>query len=185
MRRKARVKLKALLFLLGGLSIGVLLGFSILFNGSNSNTASTQHLPPTVGSPVKDFTLDNLQGEAVKIGGKKGQPLVLNFWATWCPPCKEEMPLLEIYAKTYSGQVTIIGVDYGEEKNVVQQFVEEKQITFPILLDQSGIVSDMFFVRNYPMTFFIDKDGVLRAQHLGQLTQDVMVRYMELIGITQ
>lgn len=159
------------------------MGILVLANGSFNNQDSAQRLPPTVGSAVKDFVLDDLSGNEVKISRLKGKPLVLNFWATWCPPCKEEMPLLEHYSKLYANEITIIGVDYAEDQQTVQQFVEEQTITFPVLLDQAGIVSEMYFVRNYPMTFFIDADGILRAQHLGQLTDEVMKRYLDLIGI--
>ncbi|MBE0698936.1 MAG: TlpA family protein disulfide reductase [Anaerolineaceae bacterium] len=179
------MKLKGLLFLIGGLLIGVLLGVLIVFGGSSNHQGAGQRIPPTIGSAVKDFTLEKLDGEPLKISGVRGKPLILNFWATWCPPCKEEMPLLAQYADAYSDQLVVIGVNYAEEKDLVERFVNEQNITFPILLDKSGTVADIYFVRNYPMTFFIDKDGVLRAQHLGQLTNDVMIRYLELIGITE
>jgi cytochrome c biogenesis protein CcmG, thiol:disulfide interchange protein DsbE len=170
---------------MGGLLTGALLSVFILFSGAGNNQAGEQRLPPTIGSALKDFTLDAMDGKSIKISSLKGKPLILNFWATWCAPCKEEMPLLEHYGNTYAGQLLVIGVDYAEEKDLVERFIDEQKITFPILLDKDGIVSDLYFVHNYPMTFFIDRDGVLRAQHLGQLTNDVMIRYLELIGITK
>jgi cytochrome c biogenesis protein CcmG, thiol:disulfide interchange protein DsbE len=179
------VKGKTLLFMLGGLTFGVLFGILLLFLQSHSNPVNSQRLPPTVGSAMKDFSLKNLSGEQVNISGFKGKPIVLNFWATWCPPCKEEMPLLEQTAKANTGNLLVIGVDYAEEKSVVEQFILDRKITFPILLDQGGIVSEMYFVKNYPMTFFIDRDGVLRAQHLGQLSNELLTRYLEQIGISQ
>jgi thiol-disulfide isomerase/thioredoxin len=178
------MKQKGILFLLLGLLAGVIIG-AVLFVLPGSQNTAGQQLPPTVGSPAKDFVLEDLTGDEVRLSSLKGKPVVLNFWATWCPPCKEEMPLLEEYSDTYSEQVVVIGVNTAEDHDLVQHFITEKGVTFPIALDKAGIVSDMYFVRNYPTTFFLDKDGVLRAQHAGQLDAGLLDRYFGLIGVTQ
>lgn len=180
---------KGLLFLLGGLLFGIGLGAVVLFSGPSASAGPKERrLPPTVGSAARDFSLPLLDerdgdGAVITLNALKGQPVVINFWATWCPPCKEEMPLLERYATEYKGQMTVLGVDYAEDEALVRAFVEEQRITFPILLDHDGVVSDLYYVRNYPTTFFVDAEGVLRAQHLGMLTEERMVKYLETIGI--
>lgn len=177
------MRTKALLTILGGISTGVLLGSLVFGQSLVANQFAEQELPPTVGSPVKDFTLADLHGNTLNLTDLRGKPVILNFWATWCPPCKEEFPLLEETAKKYNDQLHVIAVNYAETQDVVESYVDDHNITIPIVLDKSGLISDIYFVHNYPVTFFIDEDGLLRAQHVGQLTQDVVNRYITLIGI--
>ena len=169
--------------LLGGLLIGVLLGVSILFTGADRSANSRRGLPPAIGSPVQDFELPILTGGSQRLSALKGKPVVINFWASWCAPCKEEMPLLDRLSQNHSGDLAVLGVNYAETPEVVQEFVQESGISFPILLDETGRVSDLYYVRNYPTTFFIDADGVLRAQHIGLLSEEALARYLSLAGI--
>jgi cytochrome c biogenesis protein CcmG, thiol:disulfide interchange protein DsbE len=147
------VNLKGIFFLLAGLIIGVALGALVLFSGQNGERSANRKLPPTVGSRAEAFELKLLGGDLQSLSGYAGTPVVINFWATWCPPCKEEMPLLNDYAGKYADRLVILGVNYSEEENVVQQFVTKEGIEFPILLDRNGIVANMYYVRNYPTTF--------------------------------
>jgi len=177
------VKLKAIVFMLGGLVLGGILGFLVLMNGSPTQTTTRQPLPPTVGSPAEAFELSMMGGEMQKLEDLRGKAVLINFWATWCPPCKEEMPLLDRYAKMYNGELMILGINYEEGERIIEPFVSQAEITFPILLDQNGKVADLYFVKNFPTTFFIDPDGTIRAQHVGLLTEDLLVRYLKTIGI--
>ena len=187
-RVEKRMRLKGLLFLLLGLSFGAALGWVVFLSGSGSTArAAERRLPPTVGSPVKDFDLPVLNGKSEDasraLSESRGKPVVVNFWATWCGPCKQEMPLLQSYSEKYADKLVILGVDYNEDDAVVSQFIQERAINFPILMDRSGTVADQYFVKNFPTTFFIDGDGVLRARHIGQLTDDLLVRYLKTIGV--
>ena len=179
------MKWKGPALLLGGLLLGVLLGVVVLWSSPDNPTTTNRQLPPTVGSPAGDFTLRGLDGQVYDLSDLKGTPVVINFWATWCPPCKEEMPLLEEYARKYPDQMVILGVDYQEKEDVVRAYKEEVGVTFPILLDRTGSVADTYYVRNFPMTFFVDTEGMIRAQHLGLLTEDLLVRYLQTIGIEE
>lgn len=166
--------------------MGVLVGLMIISPKVDQNVEqSEQQLPLTVGSPMKDFTLHNVSGQPITISHMKGKPLVVNFWATWCAPCREEMPLLEQAAFDHKNELNIIGVNFGEKQDLVQSFVNENKITFHVVLDETGSVADEYFVRNYPMTFFFDKNGILQAQHIGQLNQEILDRYLALIGTTR
>ena len=182
---------KGILILIGGLLAGGLLGF-LIYNSGQPPTGSAQtpgRFPLVVGSPVPDFALPMLeggtQGESQTLSGLKGKPVVVNFWATWCLPCKEEMPLLDAYAEKFAGEMVLLGVNVGEDENQVQPFVDEVEIGFPILLDRDEQTADTYMVRNLPVTLFIDADGVLRAQHLGTLREDTLARYLETIGIKE
>ena len=178
------MRFKGPLFLLAGLLLGVALGALVLLSGPGQPGSRERRLPPTVGAAAPDFSLPLLGGEGEqKLSDLKGKPVVINFWATWCPPCKEEMPLLQRYASQYGDQMVLLGVDYAEEAPVVQKFVDEMGITFPILLDADGSVSTLYYVRNYPTTYFVDAEGVVRAQHLGLLTEDLLKKYLKTIGL--
>lgn len=185
MEKTGPVKLRVSQYLAGGLILAVLLGLVVLLSALRGARpgGSERKLPPTVGAAVPDFELTRLEGLPVQLSRLKGTPVVINFWATWCPPCKEEMPLLERYGKKYAGKLAILGVDSEEEASLVEPFVNGIGITFPVLLDRSGRVSDLYFVKDFPYTFFVDQGGVLRAQHLGLLSEDLLVQYLKTIGI--
>jgi cytochrome c biogenesis protein CcmG, thiol:disulfide interchange protein DsbE len=179
-----RLRRKSWIFLLSGLLVGISLAAMVLAGnlrpGSNKND---QALLPDVGKPVKDFQLVGLDGKTYQLSDLRGRPVVINFWATWCPPCEEEMPLLEKYAAQHTGELVLLGIDYAEEQGVVEKFVTAHKISFPILLDTSGTVADLYYTRNFPTTFFVDSDGILRAQHLGVLTGELMDQYLALLEV--
>lgn len=179
------MKWKGPLLLLGGLLAGVLLGLLVFFNGGPALGADTSDrlVPPAVGQPAKDFNLPLLGGSNQRLHDLRGTPVVINFWATWCGPCREEMPLLDSFAEEYSGHVVVLGINSGESESQVAAFVEEIQVDFPILLDEDEQVTDRYFVRNFPITFFVDAEGIVRAQHLGVLSEDLLARYLETIGL--
>ncbi len=129
----------------------------------NANTS------PEVGAFAPDFSLTSLDGEQVRLSDYRGKPVILNFWATWCPPCRAEMPALEeIWQQYGEGGVVVLGVDQGESPQLVTQFArEEIPVTFPILLDIDQSIGDGYWVRSLPSTFFIDTDGVIQEIHIG------------------
>ena len=177
-------RIKGPLLLIAGLGLGLSLGLLVFYGGpSLGGQATARQLPPTVGSEVADFSLKQLDGTTLTLADLRGRPVLINFWATWCPPCREEMPLLERTAQTYGGRLVVVGVDYGEDAQTVAAFVQSLGIHFPIALDSNGEVAGRYFVRSYPASFFVDADGILRAQHLGALTADLMVTYLETVGI--
>lgn len=173
------------MFVGGGLLLGAVLGTLLFANGFfvNETTKPEPGLPLTIGSPAPDFSLGQLAGEKVSLSDFKGKPVIINFWATWCLPCKEEMPLLDKVTHQHAGQVVVLGVNVGEKAGLVEAYLKETEVTFPILLDSSEKVADMYFVRNFPMTFFVDADGVVRAQQIGLLQEKNLARYLATIGI--
>lgn len=163
-----------------GLIASFILGIAVRWNRTGS--LDGRRLPPVVGSPAPAFELPLLSGGRQKLGDLKGKAVLINFWATWCPPCKEEMPLLQAYQQKYAGRLVVLGIDSQEEQAVAQAFIQERNFTFPILLDQDGRVTDSYYAKNFPTSFFVDDQGVLRAQHVGQLTEDLLVQYLKTIG---
>lgn len=124
------------------------------------------------GDQAPNFTLQTLAGETVSLENYKGKKVVLNFWATWCTPCRAEMPDLQKYYeqnKIGDYEILAINLDY---RNDVQGFVDELQLTFPIVLDTKKDVQEAYEVLNLPYTYFIDESGVIVNRHLGQITYE-------------
>ena len=116
-----------------------------------------------------NFCLVNLEGKKVDIKDLKGKVVFLNFWATWCGPCKEEMPSMEALHQHYKNKDFVfltISVDYGGV-NPVKEFIGKQRYTFPVLIDQKGETLDLFEVKGIPMTFLIDKKGRMRGIYQG------------------
>jgi len=127
-----------------------------------------------------DFELTTLTGETVRLTDYRGKKVILNFWATWCPPCKVEMPFMESYYGKYkeSENVEILAVNMtnmerGRSKTV-QGFVDEHKLTFPILMDEDGGVTELYKVLAYPTTFIINADGVITDRGNWSLDEEVI-----------
>ncbi|HDR7793486.1 TPA: redoxin domain-containing protein [Bacillus luti] len=132
-----------------------------------------------VGKVAPDFELTKLDGTNVKLSDLKGKKVILNFWATWCGPCQQEMPDMEAFYKEHKENVEILAINYtpsekggGEEK--VSNFAKEKGITFPILLDKNIDVTTAYKVITIPTSYFIDTKGVIQDKFIGPMTQKEM-----------
>jgi thiol-disulfide isomerase/thioredoxin len=118
--------------------------------------------------PVKDFTLKTVDGVDIKLSQLKGKVVFLNFWATWCPPCRLEMPSMEILYQRFKGRgLEFVAVDIGENNSQVRDFVRDNAYTFPVVLDTSGKVSGDFGIQAVPATFIIDRDGKMIIATVG------------------
>lgn len=131
-------------------------------------------------SPAPDFTLETLAGETVTLSELKGKKVILNFWATWCPPCKAEMPHMEsFYSKlTDEDQVELIAVNVTESEKLgiseVENFVESYKLSFPIPLDKTAEVTRMYGVFSMPTTFMIDTKGRIAQKVIGPLDEKTL-----------
>ncbi|MCM3764633.1 peroxiredoxin [Neobacillus niacini] len=132
-----------------------------------SQTAASQK-GPAVGSMAPDFELKTLTGETVKLSNLKGKKVMLNFWATWCPPCKAEMPDMEKFHQEVGDEVTILAVNIDPQLDV-QAFVDEYKITFPIPLDTEDAVNEEYKVLSIPTTYFIDSKGIMQHKFVGSM----------------
>ena len=136
---------------------------------------------PAVGHPAPDFTLTTAAGETFKLSDLRGTPVVLNFWATWCPPCRAELPELQAASERLTGQVAIVGVNQAEAPAEVGAFAEKLGLTFAIPLDQDAEVSRLYRVRSLPTTFFIDRSGVIRQMQIGPVTEATLEQLLKTI----
>lgn len=125
------------------------------------------------GMVAPTFTLKNLAGEDVSLQDYRGKKVMLNFWATWCPPCKEEMPAMEQFYKEKSKDVEILAVNLDSQNNV-KSFVQENNLSFPILLDQNGATQQTYSIISIPTTFIIDEQGLILKKHIGSMTYEQM-----------
>lgn len=125
------------------------------------------------GAKAPDFELKTLDGKQVKLSDLQGKKVILNFWATWCPPCKAEMPEMQKYYEEIDSDVVILAVNIDPQLNV-QEFVDENHITFPIPLDEEDEVNTIYQVISIPTTYFIDTKGIIREKHIGAMTYDLM-----------
>ncbi len=126
------------------------------------------------GYLAPQFSLNNTYGEEVTLADFRGQPVVLNFWATWCPPCRAEIPHLQDASTKYNGQASIVGVDQGEPLSVVADFAASFGMTYPLMLDTELVVSRQYGVVALPQTYFIDADGVIREVYTGIINRAVL-----------
>ena len=120
------------------------------------------------GSPAPPFSLTNLSGQQGALSQYKGQVVMVNFWATWCGPCQQEMPLLDqMYKKYKPAGFTLIGVNVDKEEPAVKELLARKPVSFPVLLDPANQVSKAYHVDEMPSSVIIDRKGQIRYIHRG------------------
>jgi thiol-disulfide isomerase/thioredoxin len=137
-------------------------------------TLSTTVSAQTLGDTAPPFTLKTLAGSSASLSDYIGHPVLLNFWATWCPPCRDEMPMLvEAYAANQPAGLVVLTINLTDQetsKKDVQKFVTEFHMPFPVLLDERGKVRQRYRLRGVPTSVFIGPDGVVQAVNPGPIT---------------
>jgi peroxiredoxin len=136
--------------------------------------------PPAPGDAARPFTLPDLEGRPTTLSSFKGRLVLLHFWATWCPTCREEMTILDEAARAHADTLVLLGVNLGEKRSKVAAYVGETGITFPILLDARGKVAAAYGVLSLPITLVIGPDGRV-AEHvqMGSLDRKGLERILE------
>jgi peroxiredoxin len=123
------------------------------------------------GQQARDFTFETLDGRQVSLSDHKGKVVLVNLWATWCAPCRDEIPDLEAAYQAHQDEgFIVLGVNQGETRDAVQPFVDEFRMTYPVLLDEQGELMKIYRGQGLPMSLIVDGDGVLRVRHVGYLT---------------
>lgn len=131
-----------------------------------------------IGQKAPNFELETLKGEKVKLSQLQGKKVMLNFWATWCPPCKAEMPFMEKFYQEAADEIEIIAVNIDTE-NDVAGFAKDMKITFPILLDKKEQVMKTYQVISIPTTYFIDKKGMIQHKFIGAMSPEKMREFTD------
>jgi thiol-disulfide isomerase/thioredoxin len=139
---------------------------------------------PVVDAPAPDFSLPGLDGRTTALADLRGKTVVLNFWATWCDPCREELPLLEGIARTYADSLTVIAVETGEPAEEVLAFTDALGLKWiRVLTDPAGRTGDLYLVRGLPTTFFIDPTGMIRRIRIGTLNAAELESILKQMGV--
>ncbi len=123
-----------------------------------------------VSGAAPDFTLKSRSGENLKLSEFRGEVVMINFWASWCGPCRQEMPLLdELYQRYHPMGFTILGVNVDQDREAALRLLKEIPVNFPILFDEDNKVSERYELMAMPSTVMVDRDGNMRFVHLGYL----------------
>ena len=182
---------KSWLWIIAGLVAGLLVGLAFLFfftpgiNPLNRSSISIAPAVPQVNAPALDFELQSLDGSPVSLSSLHGRVVLVNFWATWCGPCRLEMPLLQDAQNRYEDKLAVLAVNDDESPQAIQTFVNDLELRLQVLLDPGAKITQQYRVRGFPTTIFIDSEGITRYEHIGVLNQDSLNGYLAELGVTQ
>lgn len=140
----------------------------LLLLGCSASLTAGQLLTPYTGpQPAPDFELVDMEGDKHHLSDYRGKPLIINFWATWCPPCREEMPSMNRAWNKVKEDVSMLAINVGEDEDTIFIFSADYPIDFPVLLDHSGDVIRQWPVKGLPSTFVLDREGNIRYMAVG------------------
>ncbi len=146
-------------------------------------TELTNEVAPRLGYLAPDFTLEDLTGQKVSLSSFRGKPVFLNFWASWCPPCRKEMPELQNFHERYGEQIALVGINWGETADTVRGFLARVGVTYLNLLDPRGTAFVLYKLTGIPESFFIDSEGYIRGVWIGPLTVEQLVQGFARLGL--
>ncbi len=152
----------------------------IFASADKTNSATAGRIPaPQKGFLAPEFKLETSDGQSIALTDYRGKAVLVNLWATWCPPCRAEMPTIEKVYQEYQNQgLVVLGVNstIQDDPTAIAPFVKQYNITFPILLDINGEASDLYELRSLPTSFFIGRDGVIKEVVVGGPMSEALLR---------
>jgi cytochrome c biogenesis protein CcmG/thiol:disulfide interchange protein DsbE len=151
----------------------------IILSANTINAAPGNTSAPQAGFAAPDFTLKTPTGETYKLSELRGQAVLLNLWATWCPPCRAEMPTIEKMYQEYKGRgftVLAINMTYQDDPIKVMPFTLEYGLTFPILLEETGDVASVYQLRSLPSSYFVNRAGIIQEVVIGGPMSEALLR---------
>jgi peroxiredoxin len=180
-RKKAQTTQNLVMLIVG---VGLVLVAVAVFLAIPSAQAEVQQtgsstIPLTVNFPAPDVQLTDLKNQAVALADYRGQVVLYNAWATWCPPCKEEMPTLEAYYQDHKDAgFVVVAIEDGEPVSEVAAFAESYKLSFPIWPDPKYVATTAFKTNGLPTSFIIDRSGTVRLTWTGAITRAVLEKYV-------
>lgn len=148
------------------------------------NQATSELTATATAAPLAapDFTLTALDGSTFALSAQRGRWVVINFWATWCEPCKVEMPDLQRIVANYADRLTLVGINMRESREAVEAFAAEHGLRFPLLLDPGDLLLGDYLVMGLPLTVVVDPDGNIAMRQFGPVDPDFQSRLAALLG---
>lgn len=161
----------------------LLVVFSMVFTGITGCSSAVVSAAPEAGKPAPDFEYPDAQGKTVSLNDLKGKVVVINFWATWCGPCRQEMPLIDALANNDDNEelgIVLLSINVGESRDAVLEYMETYGYSFDVILDSNNVISSKYNIRYIPTTFFIGRDGVINSVKTGAfLNQSELVKMLD------
>jgi peroxiredoxin len=157
----------------------LLAGAAWIFISADTTNTKGKTSAPQAGFAAPDFTLKTPNGEEYTLSELKGSAVLVNLWATWCPPCRAEMPAIEKMYQEYKEQgLVVLAVDmtYQDDPTAVAPFIKEYGLTFPALLDETGAVGVAYQLRSLPSSYFINRAGVIQEVVIGGPMSEALLR---------
>lgn len=136
-----------------------------------------------LGHLAPDFALADLNGQTMRLSAFRGKPVLLNFWAAWCPPCRKELPHLQEFHERYGQKIAMVGVNWGEPAQTVKPFLERYGVNYINLLDERGTAFVLYRLTGMPTTFFLDGEGYIRGVWLGPLNDKEIAASFQRLGL--
>jgi cytochrome c biogenesis protein CcmG/thiol:disulfide interchange protein DsbE len=145
-----------------------------------------QNAAPSIGKPAIPFELKSLEGKPAGLASFRGKPLVVNFFASWCDPCREEMPLItELASKGAKDGYSVLGIAVEDSRAAIAEYAREFKLAFPIALDPNSTVKRAYRIFGPPATFFIDGQGIIRDVVLGPITPERAHEALKKVGVVR
>lgn len=173
---------------LGLLAVAVILFFGLKFFSQKLQTESVVLAPQATLQdlgPARDFKLKLLDGNKfVSLKTFKGKPLVINFWASWCPPCRQEAPTLSALARKYQRQVQFLGIIFQDTEPQVRAYIKEFNVPYPNAWDPKQEAANTYGITGVPETYFIDSQGRLRGKWIGAINAETLESFLSQLSKT-
>lgn len=159
-------------WIVGGLTVvAVVVIIAALYPNENGPERGPSQ---TVGSTLPALVFPALRGPAIGLNALRGQDVLVNVWATWCGPCRREMPALAMLARNFNGRLLVVAIDQGEDPNVVKAYVKQFGVGFPVAVDSEQRLGTALHLVGMPSSFFVDRQGVVREAVDGEMTYAMM-----------
>jgi len=159
-----------------GLVLALTAAGILLMQKDSKNEFSSESSSEKKGNELApDFTVLTISGGDFHLGDYKGRPVMINFFASWCLPCREEMPVIEKIAQQYESKgVVFLGIAVDDTKEKMKEFIAKYQVTFPVGIDKTAEIQKSYGLYGIPTTYFIDKQGIINYSHSGSVTKELL-----------
>ncbi len=169
-------KKKRLIYRTSILGILAMMVFYAVYQGINDEPETALS---TVNDKAPNFSGKTLTGDSLVLTDEVQGKTLINFWGTWCEPCKREMPALETAYSTYkTNGFNVISINLGQSKFVTEKFVDQYDLSFPVLIDQDGSIKEAYYVGNLPASFLVNEAGVIEQVHEGELSEEMLEEWI-------